>query len=101
MKFAAARSVQPLGGKPCGEPGTLFIDVNHDHRAYQVLRSLCLYHPTPVDRDSLIRIGGFAAQGPVCGPAAFEFWLIQLNIDLPRLGWRIDERAESYRLEKL
>lgn len=97
----AARSVMSLFVQPrlVDVPLDILDIVDGDHRGYQMLRCLINRHPISTERNLLIKVGGFAVQGPVCGPAAFEFWILQLNIDLPKLGWRIADSAERYRLE--
>lgn len=103
MRAVAARSVQPLTRLPyiTEDQDELLDIIDPEHRFYSVLRCLSMRHPDAVDINTLIWAGGFAAQGPVCGPAAFHFWLIQTNIDLPKLGWRIGEHDETYLLVKI
>jgi hypothetical protein len=103
MQLARLRSVKPLYAAPviANEHADILDIIDRSHRFYPVLRCLSLRHPEPVDRNTLVWMGGFSALGAVSGMAAFEFWKNQVDLDLPKLGWRVAEKNEHYWLVKL
>ena len=74
--------------------------ISQDHRCRHMLTCLCEQSPEPISQTKLMQIGLFSEsiQGRLCAYTAFEYWMLQIDAQLRRLGWRIEELGTGYRV---
>lgn len=78
--------------------------INSEHRGAALLAHICSRYPHFSRRRELMVAGGFTISmcgGPICAPAAFEFWILRINDRLPRASWRISTDGAVYKLEPI
>lgn len=74
--------------------------IPHDYRCLDMVAFLFRESPNDVSQTKLMQLGRFSEsiQGPLCAYTAFEYWMLQLNAELRRFGWRIEEHGIGYRV---
>jgi hypothetical protein len=80
--------------------GDILKRLNSEHPGARLVSFMAMQHPRTITRATMRRISNTDGQEPRFA-ASFEWLLMRINDTLPLTGWKITDRHERYRLERI